>query len=123
VTQQDTDDTEKPPPCPWLKRLLAVVLLAVPLAFGIASAQTAKGKTDEWPGLPETLLNVAENLHRQSAGRVVCFRHFLGPFPDLDVQCWRVVARHDASRSVTVAADPSAVQCHPFDRIATFHAS
>jgi Ni/Co efflux regulator RcnB len=29
-----------------MKRLVAVVLLAVPLAFGIASAQTAKGKTD-----------------------------------------------------------------------------
>ena len=42
--------------------------------------------------VPRKLLNVAENLHRQSAGRVVCFRHFLGPLSDLDVQWWRVVA-------------------------------
>jgi hypothetical protein len=44
--------------------------------------------------VPRKLLNVAENLHRQSAGRVVCFRHFLGPLSDLDVQCWRVVAHY-----------------------------
>jgi hypothetical protein len=51
------------------------------------------------------LLNVAEKFHRHSAGRTVYCRHILGPLSDLDVQWWRVAARHDASRCVTVAAD------------------
>jgi hypothetical protein len=73
--------------------------------------------------VPRKLLNVAGKFHRHSAGRTVYRRQILGPLSELDVQWWRVAARHDASRSVTVAAGLRAVQCQPFVRIATFHAS